>query len=64
LVLAGSVLNPSVFQAAVLKRVATPPKKVEISVPTELRKALIKAPRPTMDGPPVNASRIVELDDD
>jgi hypothetical protein len=44
--------------------VATPPRKVEISVPTELRKALIKAPRPMMDGPFVNASRIVELDDD
>jgi hypothetical protein len=33
-----------------------------MSVPTEVRKALIKAPRPMMDGPFVNASRIAELD--
>jgi hypothetical protein len=33
-----------------------------MSVPTEVRKALIKAPRPMMDGPFVNASRIADLD--
>jgi hypothetical protein len=33
-----------------------------MSVPTEVRKALINAVKPMMDGPFVNASRIAGLD--